>query len=95
MLVQFPAPDNRLMADNKLCDILYQMVKHEWRKALRKSGCLSLDMIITNLFSYFEQIKLLDIIDMNKSETITVDDDSNKNDQKSKSSCSDNNTNTK
>eukprot|EP00957_Ditylum_brightwellii_P209995 15364460-Ditylum_brightwellii.AAC.1 len=30
MLAQFPAPDNKPMADDKLCNILYHMVKHEW-----------------------------------------------------------------
>eukprot|EP00957_Ditylum_brightwellii_P033755 2558204-Ditylum_brightwellii.AAC.1 len=83
------------MADNKLCDILYQMVKHKWHEALQKSGRLSLEMSITDLVDYFEQIELLDVIDKKNSKTITVDDDSDENDNKSKSSCGDNNTNTK
>eukprot|EP00957_Ditylum_brightwellii_P109027 8316972-Ditylum_brightwellii.AAC.1 len=91
----FPAPDNRPMADNKLYDILYRMVKQEWRKALRKSGCLSLEMSVTDQVDYFEQIKLLDIIDKKKSKAIMVDDNSDKNDNKSKSSHGDNNTNKK
>eukprot|EP00957_Ditylum_brightwellii_P171396 13048274-Ditylum_brightwellii.AAC.1 len=83
------------MADDKLCDILYRMVKHEWRKALRKSGRSSSEMSITDLVNYFEQIELLDVIDKKKSKTITVDDDSNKNDDKSKISRGDNNINKK
>eukprot|EP00957_Ditylum_brightwellii_P012806 967789-Ditylum_brightwellii.AAC.1 len=60
MLARFPAPDNRPMADNKLCDILYQMVKHEWHEALRKSGRSFSKMSVTDLVDYFEQIELLD-----------------------------------
>eukprot|EP00957_Ditylum_brightwellii_P040132 3037274-Ditylum_brightwellii.AAC.1 len=63
MLARFPAPDNRLMADGELCDILYQMVKHKWCKALQKSGCSSSEMSVTNIVNYFEQIELLDVID--------------------------------
>eukprot|EP00957_Ditylum_brightwellii_P189848 14453207-Ditylum_brightwellii.AAC.1 len=95
MLAWFPAPDNRPMADGELYDILYRMVKQEWRKALWKSGCFSSEMSVTNLVNYFEPIELLDVIDKKKSETITVDDDSNEHDNKSKSSCGDNNTNKK
>eukprot|EP00957_Ditylum_brightwellii_P165549 12603365-Ditylum_brightwellii.AAC.1 len=83
------------MGDNKLCDILYRMVKHEWRKALRKSGRCSSEMSVTDLVDYFKQIELLDCIDKKKSKAITVDDDSDKNDNKSKSSRGDNNTNKK
>eukprot|EP00957_Ditylum_brightwellii_P176662 13455693-Ditylum_brightwellii.AAC.1 len=60
MLAQFPTPDNRPLADNKLCNILYQLVKHEWRKALRKSARSSSEMRVTDLVDYFEQIELLD-----------------------------------
>ena len=95
MLAQFPAPDNKPMGDDELCNILYRMVKHKWRKALRKLGCFSLEMSVTDLVDYFEQIELLDCIDKKKSEAITVDDNSNKNDHKSKSSRGDNNTNKK
>eukprot|EP00957_Ditylum_brightwellii_P031208 2365147-Ditylum_brightwellii.AAC.1 len=83
------------MADNELCNILYRMVKHKWRDALRKSGRSSLEMSVTDLVDYFERIDLLDVIDKKKSEAITVDDNSNKNESKSKSSCGDNNTNKK
>eukprot|EP00957_Ditylum_brightwellii_P117257 8942614-Ditylum_brightwellii.AAC.1 len=38
MLAQFPAPDNRPVGDDELCNILYRMVKHEWHEALQKSG---------------------------------------------------------
>eukprot|EP00957_Ditylum_brightwellii_P133723 10195872-Ditylum_brightwellii.AAC.1 len=71
MLAQFPAPDNRLMADDELCSILYWMVNHKWRKALWKSGRSSLEMSVTDQVNYFEQIELLDVIDKKKSETIT------------------------
>eukprot|EP00957_Ditylum_brightwellii_P050349 3818137-Ditylum_brightwellii.AAC.1 len=81
------------MGDDKLCDILYRIVKHKWRKALRKSGRSSSKMSVTDLVDYFEQIELLDSLEKKKSETIMVDDDSDKNDNKSKSSCGDNNIN--
>eukprot|EP00957_Ditylum_brightwellii_P057390 4351441-Ditylum_brightwellii.AAC.1 len=93
MLAQFPAPDNRPMLDGELCDILYRMVKHDWSGALRKSGRSSLEMSVTGLVDYFEQIELLDVIDKKESETITFNDDSNEHDNKLKSSRSDNNTN--
>eukprot|EP00957_Ditylum_brightwellii_P149109 11354171-Ditylum_brightwellii.AAC.1 len=95
MLARFMAPDNNPMADDELCDILYQMVKHEWQEALRKSGCSSSDMSISDLVDYFEQIEFLDVLEKKKSKTITVDDNSNKNEHKSKSSHSDNKTNKK
>eukprot|EP00957_Ditylum_brightwellii_P082408 6265820-Ditylum_brightwellii.AAC.1 len=41
MLARFPTPDNKPMGDDKLCNILYWMVKHKWREALRKLGCSS------------------------------------------------------
>eukprot|EP00957_Ditylum_brightwellii_P086809 6606314-Ditylum_brightwellii.AAC.1 len=81
------------MVDDELCNILYRMVKHKWREALRKSGHSSSDMSVTELVDYFEQIELLDIVKKKKSETIMVHDDSNENEHKSKSSCGDNNTN--
>eukprot|EP00957_Ditylum_brightwellii_P208874 15359349-Ditylum_brightwellii.AAC.1 len=34
MLARFPAPDNNPMADDELCSILYQMIKHKWQEAL-------------------------------------------------------------
>eukprot|EP00957_Ditylum_brightwellii_P135872 10363865-Ditylum_brightwellii.AAC.1 len=34
MLPRFPAPNNDPMAEGKLCNILYCMVKHNWREAL-------------------------------------------------------------
>eukprot|EP00957_Ditylum_brightwellii_P203296 15334050-Ditylum_brightwellii.AAC.1 len=95
MLAHFLALDNKPMADNELCNILYWMVKHKWQEALRKSGCLSLDMSVADLVDYFEQIQLLDVIKKKKSKTITADDDSNKNEHKSKISHGDNNTNKK
>eukprot|EP00957_Ditylum_brightwellii_P072289 5495149-Ditylum_brightwellii.AAC.1 len=63
MLADFLAPDNNPMTDNKFCNILYCMVKHEWRDALRKSSCAPMDMSITNLVDYFKQIKLLEVVD--------------------------------
>eukprot|EP00957_Ditylum_brightwellii_P045305 3434260-Ditylum_brightwellii.AAC.1 len=82
------------MADNELCNILYRMVKYEWREALQKSGRSSLEMSVTNLVDCFEQIELLDCIDKKTSEAITVDDDSDEHESKS-SSRGDNNTNKK
>eukprot|EP00957_Ditylum_brightwellii_P101993 7773789-Ditylum_brightwellii.AAC.1 len=35
MLAQSPAAHNKPMRDDKLCNIIYQMVKHEWQEALR------------------------------------------------------------
>eukprot|EP00957_Ditylum_brightwellii_P075763 5758011-Ditylum_brightwellii.AAC.1 len=72
------------MGDDKLCNILYQMVKHKWRKALWKLGRSSNEMSVTDLVDYFEQIELLDGLKKKKSKTITVDDDREKNDNKSK-----------
>eukprot|EP00957_Ditylum_brightwellii_P134469 10251635-Ditylum_brightwellii.AAC.1 len=86
MLARFLAPDNKPMADNELCNILYRMVKHKWQEALHKSGYLSSDMSVSDLVDYFEQIKLLDVLKKKKSETITIDDNSNKNEHKSRSS---------
>eukprot|EP00957_Ditylum_brightwellii_P167313 12737099-Ditylum_brightwellii.AAC.1 len=60
MLAWFPALDNRPMADDELCNILYRMVKHEWCEDLRKSGCSASEMSVTDLVDYFEQIELLD-----------------------------------
>eukprot|EP00957_Ditylum_brightwellii_P179996 13710907-Ditylum_brightwellii.AAC.1 len=36
MLATFQVPGNNLMSDDKFCNILYQMVKHDWCDALRK-----------------------------------------------------------
>eukprot|EP00957_Ditylum_brightwellii_P118460 9034896-Ditylum_brightwellii.AAC.1 len=58
-MARFPAPGNNLMADDELCDILYQMFKHDWRDALLKSGRNPRDMNLQDLTDYFKQIKLL------------------------------------
>eukprot|EP00957_Ditylum_brightwellii_P190901 14536147-Ditylum_brightwellii.AAC.1 len=63
MLAQFPAPDNRPMSDDKLCNILYRMVKHKSRDALWKSERSSSEMSVTDPVDYFEQIEFLDVID--------------------------------
>eukprot|EP00957_Ditylum_brightwellii_P202637 15331034-Ditylum_brightwellii.AAC.1 len=68
------------MGTDKLCNILYRMVKHKWRGALRKSGRSSSKMSVTDLVLS----RLLDGLEKKKSKTITVDDDSNKNDNKSR-----------
>eukprot|EP00957_Ditylum_brightwellii_P039144 2959914-Ditylum_brightwellii.AAC.1 len=52
------------------------MVKHDWHKALRKSGRTAGDLTIMELEEYFERIKLLDNLKQKGLETIVVDDDS-------------------
>eukprot|EP00957_Ditylum_brightwellii_P015858 1194327-Ditylum_brightwellii.AAC.1 len=64
------------MAKDKLCNILYRMVKHKWCEALRKSSRTASDMTIIGLEEYFEQIELLDNIKQKGPDTIMVDDDS-------------------
>eukprot|EP00957_Ditylum_brightwellii_P024938 1885604-Ditylum_brightwellii.AAC.1 len=63
--------------EDELCDILYCMVKHDWRDTLRKSGRNSTNMNLQDLMDYFEQIKLLEVVKQ-KSETIILDDDTDK-----------------
>eukprot|EP00957_Ditylum_brightwellii_P117581 8967609-Ditylum_brightwellii.AAC.1 len=64
------------MAKEKLCNILYRMVKHEWCEALHKSGRTASDMTIMELKDYFEQIELLDNLKQKGLDIIVVDDDS-------------------
>eukprot|EP00957_Ditylum_brightwellii_P180932 13784658-Ditylum_brightwellii.AAC.1 len=64
------------MAKDDLCNILYCMVKHDWREALRKSGRTASDMTVMELEKYFEQIELLDNLKQKGSETNVVDDGS-------------------
>eukprot|EP00957_Ditylum_brightwellii_P105663 8057813-Ditylum_brightwellii.AAC.1 len=59
-MARFPALGNNLMADDELCNILYQMVKHDWRDALCKLGRNPSDMNLQDLMDYFEQIELLE-----------------------------------
>eukprot|EP00957_Ditylum_brightwellii_P161380 12287894-Ditylum_brightwellii.AAC.1 len=59
MMARFLVPRNNPMADDELCDILYQMVKHDWHDALHKSGRNPSDMNLQDLTDYFEQIELL------------------------------------
>eukprot|EP00957_Ditylum_brightwellii_P067876 5152227-Ditylum_brightwellii.AAC.1 len=70
------------MADDDICNILYQMVKHDWRDALCKSGRNPSNMNLQDLTDYFEQIELLKVIKQ-KPETIVLDDDT---DEQKKSS---------
>eukprot|EP00957_Ditylum_brightwellii_P004348 330073-Ditylum_brightwellii.AAC.1 len=65
------------MADDELCNILYQMVKYDWRDALCKLGRNPSDMNLQDLTDYFEQIELLEAIKQ-KSKTIIVDDNTDK-----------------
>eukprot|EP00957_Ditylum_brightwellii_P209017 15359900-Ditylum_brightwellii.AAC.1 len=58
MMARFLAPGNNLMADDELCNILYQMVKHDWHDALRKSGRNPSNMNLQDLTDYFKQIEL-------------------------------------
>eukprot|EP00957_Ditylum_brightwellii_P160375 12208823-Ditylum_brightwellii.AAC.1 len=76
-MARFPAPGNNPMADDALCNILYQMVKHDWCGALRKSRRNPSNMNSQDLMDYFEQIELLGAAKQ-KSETIVVDDDTDK-----------------
>eukprot|EP00957_Ditylum_brightwellii_P112985 8615693-Ditylum_brightwellii.AAC.1 len=64
------------MAKDKLCNILYHMVKHDWREALHKSCRTASNMTIMELEEYFEQIELLGNLKQKGSEIIVVDDDS-------------------
>eukprot|EP00957_Ditylum_brightwellii_P109604 8359890-Ditylum_brightwellii.AAC.1 len=73
------------MTDDELCDILYQMVKHDWHDALCKSGRNTSNMSLQDLMDYFEQIKLLKVVKQ-KSKTIIVDDNNDKQ-KKSSSHC--------
>eukprot|EP00957_Ditylum_brightwellii_P119451 9113472-Ditylum_brightwellii.AAC.1 len=63
------------MVEDELCNIIYCMVKHDWRNAPRKSGRTPTDLSSQDLVNYFEQIKLLNGVEQ-KSETIVVDDNS-------------------
>eukprot|EP00957_Ditylum_brightwellii_P021283 1605667-Ditylum_brightwellii.AAC.1 len=64
------------MAKDKLCNILYHMVEHNWCEALHKSGRTAIDMTSMELKEYFEQIELLNNLKQKGSETIVVDNDS-------------------
>eukprot|EP00957_Ditylum_brightwellii_P125517 9567400-Ditylum_brightwellii.AAC.1 len=70
MLSRFPVPNNDPMAKDKLCNILYCMVKHNWHEALCKSGRTASDMTIMELEGYFEQIELLDTLKQKGLKTI-------------------------
>eukprot|EP00957_Ditylum_brightwellii_P140584 10710367-Ditylum_brightwellii.AAC.1 len=75
MMMHFPVPGNTLMAKDELCNIIYQMVKHDWHNALQKSKRTPTDLSFQDLVGYFEQIELLDVVEQ-KSESIVADDDS-------------------
>eukprot|EP00957_Ditylum_brightwellii_P210298 15364807-Ditylum_brightwellii.AAC.1 len=57
MLSRFPVPKNDSMAKDKLCNILYFIVKHNWREALCKSSRTASNMTVIELE---EHIELLD-----------------------------------
>eukprot|EP00957_Ditylum_brightwellii_P009543 720053-Ditylum_brightwellii.AAC.1 len=65
------------MAEDELCHIIYQMVKHDWRDALWKFRRTPTDLSFQDLVNYFEQIELLDGVKQ-KSEAIVADDDSDR-----------------
>eukprot|EP00957_Ditylum_brightwellii_P144363 10997503-Ditylum_brightwellii.AAC.1 len=65
------------MADDELCNILYQMVKYDWCDALCKSGRNPSSMNLQDLTDYFKQIELLEVVKQ-KSKTIVVDDNNDK-----------------
>jgi hypothetical protein len=48
------------MAEDELCSIIYQMIKHDWQDALHKSGRTPTNLSFQDLVDYFEQIELLD-----------------------------------
>eukprot|EP00957_Ditylum_brightwellii_P054917 4161929-Ditylum_brightwellii.AAC.1 len=64
------------MAKDEFCNILYCMVKHNWREAFCKSGRTASSMMVMELKEYFEQIELLDNLKQKGLETIMVDDNS-------------------
>eukprot|EP00957_Ditylum_brightwellii_P082192 6249763-Ditylum_brightwellii.AAC.1 len=82
ILAKFPVLGNTPMVDDELCNILYQMVKHDWRNAFHKSRRNSSSMNLQDLTECFEQIELLEVVKQ-KSKTIVVDDN---NDTQKKSS---------
>eukprot|EP00957_Ditylum_brightwellii_P161598 12303455-Ditylum_brightwellii.AAC.1 len=65
------------MADDELCNILYQMVKHDWRNAARKQERNISDMNLQDLMDYFKQIELLKALKQ-KSKAIIVNDGTDK-----------------
>eukprot|EP00957_Ditylum_brightwellii_P167180 12726409-Ditylum_brightwellii.AAC.1 len=77
MLVQFPGLGNTPTAEDELCNILYQMVKHDWQNALHKLSRTPMDMSLEDLVDYFEQTKLLEVVKQ-KSKTIMVNDNNDK-----------------
>eukprot|EP00957_Ditylum_brightwellii_P079472 6043691-Ditylum_brightwellii.AAC.1 len=64
------------MAEDKLCNILYCMVKHNWHSAFRKSSRTASSMTVMALEGYFEKIILHHNLKQKGLETIVVDDDS-------------------
>eukprot|EP00957_Ditylum_brightwellii_P116416 8880254-Ditylum_brightwellii.AAC.1 len=77
MLAHFPVPGNALIAEDKLCNILYQMMKHDWCNALCKSDRMPTDMSLEGFVNHFEQTKLLKCIKQ-KADAIIGDDNSEK-----------------
>eukprot|EP00957_Ditylum_brightwellii_P167963 12785563-Ditylum_brightwellii.AAC.1 len=65
------------MAEDELCGILYQMVKHDWHNSLCKSGGTPMDMGLKGLVDYFERIKFLKEVKQN-SEIIAVNNNNDK-----------------
>eukprot|EP00957_Ditylum_brightwellii_P092556 7048245-Ditylum_brightwellii.AAC.1 len=63
------------MAEDKLCNIIYHMVTHDWHNALHKSGKMPPDLSLEDLVDYFDQTKLLVGVKQN-SKTIVVDNSS-------------------
>eukprot|EP00957_Ditylum_brightwellii_P205108 15342320-Ditylum_brightwellii.AAC.1 len=59
MLAYFPVLGNTPMVEDELCNILCQMVKHDWCDALCKFGRTLMEMSIKDMLHSFEQIKLL------------------------------------
>eukprot|EP00957_Ditylum_brightwellii_P143973 10970595-Ditylum_brightwellii.AAC.1 len=70
MLSIFPAPNNVPMAKDEFCNILYCMVKHNWRETLHKSGRTASNIMVMELEEYFERTELLDNLKQKGLETI-------------------------
>eukprot|EP00957_Ditylum_brightwellii_P077117 5860894-Ditylum_brightwellii.AAC.1 len=64
------------MTEDEFCNILYDMIKHNWHEALCKSGRAASNMTVMELEEYFKKIELLDNLKQKGSKTIVVDDNS-------------------
>eukprot|EP00957_Ditylum_brightwellii_P026580 2010059-Ditylum_brightwellii.AAC.1 len=77
MLAHFLVLGITPIVEDVQCNIIYQIVKHDWHNVLYKWGRIPADMSLEDLVNYFEQIKFLEGVKQ-KSETIIVDDNCDK-----------------